>query len=109
VRPPAVLIIDDEPLIRLSMEDALRAVGCEVRAAATAMTTKKPIVTTMLSTLADRIVAAVKRAVHDGLDRPLADGLQAELGQLAPLFASEDAREGMVAFTEKRPAKYAGR
>lgn len=54
-------------------------------------------------------IAAVKRAVHDGLDRPLADGLQAELGQLAPLFASEDAREGMAAFTEKRPAKYAGR
>jgi enoyl-CoA hydratase/carnithine racemase len=54
-------------------------------------------------------IAAVKRAVHDGLDRPLADGLQAELEQLAPLFASEDAREGMMAFTEKRPAKYAGR
>ena len=54
-------------------------------------------------------IAAVKRAVHDGLDRPLADGLQAELEQLAPLFASEDAREGMAAFTEQRPAKYAGR
>jgi len=54
-------------------------------------------------------IAAVKRAVHDGLDGPLADGLQAELEQLAPLFASEDAREGMAAFTEKRPAKYAGR
>ena len=32
-----------------------------------------------------------------------------ELEQLAPLFASDDAREGMTAFTEKRPAKYAGR
>jgi enoyl-CoA hydratase/carnithine racemase len=54
-------------------------------------------------------VAAVKRAVHQGLDRPLAGGLQAELEQLAPLFASEDAREGMTAFTEKRRPKYAGR
>ncbi|HEX9743725.1 MAG TPA: sigma-54 dependent transcriptional regulator [Nitrospiraceae bacterium] len=35
MKPTAVLIIDDEPLMRLSMEDALRTVGCEVRAAAT--------------------------------------------------------------------------
>ncbi|HZD70142.1 MAG TPA: enoyl-CoA hydratase-related protein [Actinomycetes bacterium] len=38
-----------------------------------------------------------------------ADGLQTELEQLTPLFSSEDAREGMMAFTEKRPPKYAGR
>ena len=30
-----VLIVDDEPLMRLSMLDALEAVGCEVTAAAT--------------------------------------------------------------------------
>ncbi len=35
MRPSTILIIDDEPLIRLSMMDALKAVGYEVRAAAT--------------------------------------------------------------------------
>jgi enoyl-CoA hydratase/carnithine racemase len=51
------------------------------------------------------------------LDRPPANSydpafleeLQTELEQLAPLFSSDDAREGMMAFTEKRPPKYAGR
>ena len=31
MKPPRVLIIDDEPLMRLSMLDALQAVGYEVR------------------------------------------------------------------------------
>jgi len=35
VKAPSILIIDDEPLMRLSMLDALKAVGYEVRAAAT--------------------------------------------------------------------------
>lgn len=53
-------------------------------------------------------MAAVKRAVHDGVDLPLVDGLQHELDQLAPLFPSADAHEGMTAFTEKRTPKYEG-
>lgn len=51
---------------------------------------------------------AIKRAVHDGVDLPLADGLQRELDELAPLFSSADAIEGMTAFTEKRAAIYKG-
>jgi enoyl-CoA hydratase/carnithine racemase len=54
-------------------------------------------------------IAAITRVVNDGLERPLADALERELDELAPLFASEDAREGMTAFTEKRPASYRGR
>ncbi len=30
-----VFIVDDEPLMRLSMRDALEGIGCEVTAAAT--------------------------------------------------------------------------
>jgi enoyl-CoA hydratase/carnithine racemase len=66
--------------------------------------------------LATRLVAgaplalqAIKRAVHDGVDLPLADGLERELAELAPLFASHDAVEGMTAFTQKRTPTYEGR
>lgn len=64
---------------------------------------------TTVATGAPLAMAAVKRAVHDGVDLPLADGLAQELGQLAPLFATADAHEGMTAFTEKRPPSYDGR
>lgn len=35
MKPPSILLIDDEPLMRLSMLDALKAVGYDVHAAAT--------------------------------------------------------------------------
>jgi enoyl-CoA hydratase len=54
-------------------------------------------------------LAATKRAVADGLDRPLAEGLEAERREFVGLFSSDDAREGITAFLEKRAAVWTGR
>jgi enoyl-CoA hydratase len=48
-------------------------------------------------------------AVNHGSEMPLADGLNYEATFFGLLAATEDLREGMAAFLEKRPAKFQGR
>jgi len=54
-------------------------------------------------------VAMAKQLVNDGLDASLATAITQEMGMTATLYATEDAREGIAAFVEKRPARFAGR
>ena len=54
-------------------------------------------------------VRAAKRAVRAASELPLAAGLRAERESFFDLFATEDQREGMRAFMEKRPATWTGR
>jgi len=54
-------------------------------------------------------VGAIKRSVASGLEVPLESGLALERELQARLFASEDAREGIAAFNEKRTARFRGR
>jgi enoyl-CoA hydratase/carnithine racemase len=53
-------------------------------------------------------LANIKRAVHEGVDKPLADGLALEQDLMKELFESGDAREGLTAFSEKRAAEFTG-
>jgi enoyl-CoA hydratase len=48
-------------------------------------------------------------AVNHGSEMPLSDGLNYEATFFGLLAATEDLREGMAAFLEKRPAKFQGR
>jgi enoyl-CoA hydratase/carnithine racemase len=66
--------------------------------------------------LADRIlkraplaVEMAKQLVADGLDAPLPSAISLETGMTATLYATADAREGIAAFVEKRPAVFVGR
>jgi enoyl-CoA hydratase len=54
-------------------------------------------------------VLAAKEAVNQAFELSLEAGLQFERRNFFLLFASEDQREGMAAFTEKRPASWHGR
>jgi enoyl-CoA hydratase len=54
-------------------------------------------------------IADIKRAIRRGADLPLADANELERQLFAGLFASDDQKEGMRAFLEKRPAAWTGR
>ncbi|HSK99736.1 MAG TPA: enoyl-CoA hydratase-related protein [Rubrobacteraceae bacterium] len=51
-------------------------------------------------------IGSVKLAVHRGIDAPLAEGLQIERELVEPLFSSEEAKEGIGAFMEKRKPEF---
>jgi len=61
-----------------------------------------------LGVLPPLALAEIKRAVYEGIERPLADGLALERELVERLFASADAREGLAAFSEKRTPQFTG-
>jgi enoyl-CoA hydratase/carnithine racemase len=54
-------------------------------------------------------VGRIKQAVREGMDLPLDDALALERDLMGPLFDTQDAKEGIAAFAEKRQATFAGR
>jgi len=54
-------------------------------------------------------IVRIKQCVYQGIATNLSDGLALERKLIEPLFDSEDAKEGLTAFSEKRPAVYKGK
>ena len=54
-------------------------------------------------------LAAAKRAINEGWGKPIDDALAVEAAAFAVCFDTDDAREGVAAFLEKRTAEFTGR
>ena len=62
-----------------------------------------------IAALSPVAVAAATRVIDLAGELPLADGLAAERAAFYDLFDTDDQKEGMRAFLEKRPAAWRGR
>ena len=58
---------------------------------------------------ASKAVGRIKRAVCSGLEVPFGEGLAIEREMQQQLFESEDAKEGLAAYLEKRKPQFSGR
>jgi enoyl-CoA hydratase/carnithine racemase len=54
-------------------------------------------------------VQRIKKVALEGLDRPLTEGLKLEREGYKWLVGTDDAREGALAFAEKRPPNWKGK
>jgi enoyl-CoA hydratase/carnithine racemase len=61
-----------------------------------------------LRTLPPLSLANIKRAVFEGMEKPLPDALALERDLMEELLGSSDAREGVTAFSEKRTPQFTG-
>lgn len=53
-------------------------------------------------------IAEIKACIDEGIDRPMQQGLDLEMAALQRLLETNDAREGVNAFLEKRAPRFAG-
>ena len=63
---------------------------------------------TRLAGGATAAIGEIKLTTYEGMELPIADALARERDGIEKLFGTEDAREGLGAFAEKRKAEFKG-
>ena len=94
-------MIDAETALRYGIANRVVPLAdllTEAKALAHKIATKPPIA-----------VRQAKAAINSGIDMDIANASRFEAEAFAMTFATEDKREGMAAFLEKREAKFTGK
>jgi enoyl-CoA hydratase len=94
-------VVDADEALRLGLVNAVlepAALLPRVRAVAEAIAQRAPLA-----------VAAARRAAREGVELPLAAGIERERALFSGLFGTADQKEGMRAFVEKRAAAWQGK
>jgi enoyl-CoA hydratase len=94
---------------QLDAEEA-RDAGLVSRVVPAAETLERALeVADVVASMPPLAVRAAKRSVLTAMEQPLSEGLQRERAAFFALFATQDQREGMRAFIQKRPPVWTGR
>lgn len=94
---------------RMTAEEAERAGLVSRIVPADRLEAEALAVARQLAALSGPVLAMIKQAVGTAFETPLRDGLLLERALFHRALALEDGREGMAAFREKRPARFAGK
>lgn len=65
--------------------------------------------TELASTVSPRSLRIIKRQVYEALSQPLAEAFDISVREMMACFRTEDFKEGVAHFVEKRPAAFKGR
>src|SRR5580704_2564465 len=94
---------------RIGAADALRLGLVDYVVPMSGLIVRCESIATEITKSAPLAVQRIKRVALEGLDRPLTDGLKLERDGYRGLVETDDAREGALAFAEKRPPNWKGK